>query len=48
LVEVRRLLEQSAQPVQKGSNAQGFPAVGHPNVAVGFGLVDAAAALALV
>jgi subtilisin family serine protease len=42
---VRSMLQQTAIAVQKGSNAQGFPAVGHPNIAVGFGLVDAAAAL---
>jgi serine protease AprX len=46
--EVRNLLQQTAVAVQKGNNAQGFPAVGHPNVAVGFGLVNAGAALAKV
>lgn len=45
---VQEILEQSAVPVQKGRNAFGFPATGHPNVAVGFGLVNASAALALV
>lgn len=45
---VRNLLQQTAVAVEKGSNAQGFPAVGRPNVAVGFGLVDAGAALAKV
>src|SRR5205814_1613717 len=45
---VRNILEQSAQSVQKGKNAFGFPAVGQPNVATGYGLVDAGAALALV
>lgn len=44
--DLRDLLQSTAKPVQKGNNAQGFPAVGHPNVAVGHGLVDAAAALA--
>jgi serine protease AprX len=42
---VRNLLQQTAVIVEKGNNAQGFPAVGHPNIAVGFGLVDAGAAL---
>jgi serine protease AprX len=45
---VRDLLQQTAVPVQKGSNALGIPAVGHPNTAVGFGLVDADAALARI
>jgi hypothetical protein len=45
---VKQLLQQSATPVQKGKNAQGEPATGHPNLAVGFGLVNAAAAVALV
>ena len=44
----RSLLEQSCRPVTTGANAFGFPAYGHPNVAVGYGLVDATAALALV
>jgi len=46
--DVRNILQDTAVPVQTGNNAQGFPAVGHPNVAVGFGLVNAAAALAKV
>jgi subtilisin family serine protease len=46
--DVRQILQNTAVPVQKGNNAQGFPAVGHPNVAVGHGLVDATAALAQV
>ena len=45
---VRTLLQRTAVIVDKGSNAQGFPAVGQPNIAVGFGLVDAGAALANV
>jgi hypothetical protein len=45
---VRQLLQSTAVPVQKGHNAQGFPAVGHPNVAVGHGLVNAGAALAAI
>ena len=44
----REILQSTGVPVQKGNNAQGFPAVGHPNVAVGDGLVDATAALAQV
>jgi serine protease AprX len=44
----RAILEQTCRPVTTGSNAFGFPAYGHPNVAVGYGLVDAAAALNLV
>jgi hypothetical protein len=46
--DLRQILQSTAVPVQKGNNAQGFPAVGHPNVAVGHGLVNAAAALAKV
>jgi hypothetical protein len=42
---VRDVLENSCVPVTAGRNAMGFPAVGHPNTAVGFGLVDATAAL---
>lgn len=45
---VKALLQQTAIPVQRGKNAQGVPAVGHPNGAVGFGLVDASAALARI
>jgi hypothetical protein len=44
----RSILEQTSRPVTSGRNAFGFPAVGHPNVAVGYGLVDATAALGLV
>jgi len=46
--QVRKILEQTAVPVETGNNAFGFPAVGHPNVAVGFGLVNAKGALAQV
>lgn len=46
--DVREVLQSTAVPVQKGNNAQGFPAIGHPNVAVGHGLVDATAALAKI
>ena len=42
------ILQTTGVPVQTGNNAQGFPAVGHPNVAVGHGLIDATAALAQV
>jgi serine protease AprX len=42
---VRNILQNTAVAVQQGSNAQGFPAVGTPNAAVGYGLVDATAAL---
>ena len=44
----KAILQQTAIPVERGMNAQGFPAMGHPNVAVGFGLVNTAAALARV
>ncbi|MEM7120577.1 MAG: S8 family serine peptidase [Pseudomonadota bacterium] len=46
--DVRAILESSAVPITQGRNAMGFPAVGQPNVAVGWGLVDARAALAQV
>jgi hypothetical protein len=46
--EVRTILQSTADAVTKGNNAQGFPAVGNPNIAVGHGLVNAAAALAKV
>lgn len=46
--QLRKILEQTAVPVQTGNNALGFPATGHPNVAVGYGLVNAGAALAQV
>jgi serine protease AprX len=46
--DLRNVLESTAQAVQKGRNALGFPAVGHPNTACGFGLVDATAALAKI
>jgi subtilisin family serine protease len=42
---VRDVLENTCVPVTAGRNAMGFPAVGHPNTAVGFGLVNATAAL---
>jgi subtilisin family serine protease len=48
LGDIRGLLQSTAVPVQRGNNAQGFPAVGHPNVAVGYGLVNATEALAKV
>jgi hypothetical protein len=43
--DMRTLLQRTAIGVEKGSSAQGFPAAGSPNIAVGFGLVDAGAAL---
>jgi serine protease AprX len=46
LNDFRGVLENTAQAVQKGRNALGFPAVGHPNTACGYGLVDTSAALA--
>lgn len=45
---VRDILQRSATAVQRGRNAFGFPATGNPNGAVGYGLVNANAALALV
>jgi hypothetical protein len=42
---VRSILQQTCRPVTTGANAFGIPANGHPNVAVGYGLVDATAAL---
>jgi serine protease AprX len=42
---VRDLLQQTVVSVERGQNSQGFPAVGHPNIAVGFGLVNAGSAL---
>lgn len=38
-------LEQSCVAITAGRNAMGFPAAGQPNTAVGFGLVNATAAL---
>jgi hypothetical protein len=43
--DVRRLLQVTARPVTIGKNANGVPADGHPNGAVGHGLVNAAAAI---
>jgi serine protease AprX len=45
---VKAALEQSCVAVTAGRNAMGLPAVGQPNTAVGFGLVDATAALAKI
>ena len=42
---VKTALTQSCIAVTAGRNAMGFPATGQPNTAVGFGLVDATAAL---
>lgn len=47
--DVKAILQQSGQPVSNGYNAQGLPATPQqPNVAVGYGLANAGAALALV
>jgi hypothetical protein len=46
--DVRNALETSCVPITNGRNAMGFPPVGQPNTAVGFGLVDATAALAQI
>jgi hypothetical protein len=46
--KVRTILQQTAVAVQQGNSAQGVPAIGHPNIAVGYGLVNAGAALAQV
>jgi serine protease AprX len=46
--DIRNLLQTTAFSVETGRNAQGFPAQGRPNVAVGFGLVDAGRAIASV
>ena len=46
--DVRTILQNSAVSVQQGRNYQGFPATGQPNIAVGYGLVDAGKALGLV
>lgn len=47
-VQIKEILQKSAQPVTTGRNAFGFPAHGHPNIAVGWGLIDTGAALSLV
>lgn len=45
---IKDILTVSCVPVTTGRNAMGFPASGQPSVAVGYGLVDAAAALARI
>ncbi|MBV2149815.1 S8 family serine peptidase [Sphingobium sp. AS12] len=45
---VRSILESTAVAVTKGRNQMGMPAVGQPSTAVGWGLVDATAAIAQV
>jgi serine protease AprX len=45
---VREILHQTAVSIQKGNNAMGIPATGRPNIATGYGLVDATAALARI
>jgi serine protease AprX len=47
-VDICHILEATAQPVTRGRNAFGFPAVGHPNTACGYGLVNAEAAVEAV
>jgi subtilisin family serine protease len=46
--DAKDALARSCRPITAGRNAMGFPPVGQPNTAVGFGLVDATAALNLV
>lgn len=46
--DIRHILSQSAIPITRGRNAMGIPAVGHPSVATGWGLVDATKALKFV
>lgn len=45
---IRDHLQQSAQHIAAGRSAMGAPANGQPNIATGWGLVDAAAALASI
>jgi hypothetical protein len=44
----RAILETTATPITTGRNRMGIPAVGHPNTATGYGLVNAEAAIAAV
>jgi len=46
--DAKDALARSCRPITTGRNAMGFPPVGQPNTAVGFGLVDATAALNLI
>jgi len=47
--DIKTLLQQSGVPISRGRNAQDIPATtDHPNGAVGFGLANATAAIALV
>lgn len=46
--DIRQILSQSAVPITRGRNAMGIPAIGHPNVATGWGLVDATKALKII
>ena len=41
----KEILRRTCLPVTQGANAQGIVAVGHPNLAVGYGLAQARAAL---
>jgi subtilisin family serine protease len=45
---VKDILTKTCNPITNGTGGNGAPAVGQPNVATGWGLVDAAAALALI
>ncbi len=45
---LRNHLEVSARAISRGRNVFGFPATGQPNTACGWGLVDAAGALARI
>jgi serine protease AprX len=45
---IKQILEGSAVPITRGRNAMGMPASGHPSAATGWGLVDAAKAVAAV
>jgi serine protease AprX len=46
--DVKNILIATCAPISLGNNAMGFPAIGQPNNAVGYGLVDATAALARI
>jgi subtilisin family serine protease len=46
--EIRKILQSTCSPVQKGRNAQGIPAIGQPNLAVGYGLINAQRALSKI
>jgi serine protease AprX len=48
VTNIKTLLQNTSVPVTIGTNAHNIPATGHPNGAVGYGLVNAAAALAQI